>query len=130
MDYSSPIKTTAQDVTASWADLGAELTCEDCKTAAFWFKVDINSSQNVRLRVLGKHTSGGDAYTLPIRTVSASDVKIESEYFEFNVDADQNVVIAATLDGVIPFVQLQVMAGTVGATAGQIDSVYMTRRFT
>ena len=84
---------------------------------AVWLTLDINSSLDARFRALAKHTSGGaEEYDLPIKTVSASDVKIQSEYIEWNVDADQLTVYSVQCDNVIPYVQFQIQAGTVGAT--------------
>lgn len=120
----------AQDLTDGWVDLGAEIETARYGAAGLWLNVDINSSANVRIRALAKHTRGGsEEYSLPIRTVGSSDVKIEAEYFELNTDADQQVLLTIDLDSVIPWVQFQVMAGTVGATAGQIDTAYVTKGY-
>lgn len=115
----------AQDLTANWVDLGGEISTENVQHIGIYINLDINNSQDARVRLLAKHTSAGtDEYNLPIRTVSASDVKVEDEYIEFNVDADQKMILEFDLDGIVPFCQIQVQAGTVGATAGQIDSAY------
>lgn len=117
----------AQDLTANWADLGAELTVGGARFLGLFVELDINGSANARVRVLAKHTSAGtNEYVLPIRTVGASDVKVEDEYMEFNVDADQSMLLSWDLDGLVPYVQFQVMAGAVGAPAGQIDSAVVT----
>jgi len=124
----SALITVVQDVTAAWVDLGGEVDVKGFNRIAVWLNVDINDSLDIRIRALAKHTSAhADEFNLPIRTVSASDVKVEDEYFEFNVDADQFVVLAVELGNVIPLVQFQVQAGTVGATAGQIDSARITK---
>lgn len=115
----------AQNLTANWVDLGGEISTANVQHIGVYINLDINDSNNARVRLLAKHTSAGaDEYTLPIRTVSASVVSVEGEYIEFNVDADQKVILEFTLDGVVPFCQIQVQAGTVGATAGQIDGAH------
>lgn len=115
----------AQDLTANWVDLGGEISTENVQNIGLYLNLDINDSQDARVRLLAKHTSGGtDEYTLPIRTVSASDVKVQPEYTEFAVDADQKMLVAAVLDAIVPFCQFQVQAGTVGASAGQIDGAH------
>jgi hypothetical protein len=53
-------------------------------------------------------------------------VQVEPRYFEFNSDSDQNMVIQAGIDNSIPYIKVQVQAGTVGASPGQIDEAYMT----
>lgn len=120
--------TSAQNLTASWADLGNEVAMGGYNMIAVWVTLDINDSVNARVRVLAKHESGGtEEYTLPIETISASDVKVEAAYFEFNVDADQLMCIPIEIRNVVPYVQVQVQTGTVGTTAGQIDAAYVTR---
>lgn len=122
-----PLISAAQNLTASWVDLGFEIDCKGYDSLGLWLTLDINDTNNARVRVLVKHTkAGSEEYVLPIRTVSASDVKVEDEYIEFNTDADQKMVLSWQLDNVIPFIQIQVMAGTVGASAGQIDAAYAT----
>lgn len=119
------LKATTQDLTASWVDIGSEIQTEGYKQLLLWVNLDINSSNNARIRVLAKRANAGaDEYVLPIKTIGTSDVKIEDEYFEFNDDADQKMVIPIDLDNLIPWVQVQVQAGTVGATAGKIVSIY------
>ena len=117
----------AQNLTAAWADLGAELTVTGARAIALWVTLDINDSINARVRLLVKWESGGaDEYTLPIRTVGAAVVQVEAEYVEFNVDADQQMILSWDLDGLVFYAQFQVQAGVVGAAAGQIDAAYVT----
>lgn len=71
-------------------------------------------------------TLAGDLeFATTIENVGASVVLMESEYKEFNVDADQNFAIQFGLDKAVYFVQIQIQAGVVGATAGQIDQVFI-----
>lgn len=113
---------SAQDLTASWVDLGSEINMHGFNSMAIWAVLDINNSNNARIRALAKlDSAGAREYQLVIKTVGTSDVAIEGHYFEWNVDADMNTLIQVDTDGLVPYVQLQVQAGTVGATAGQID---------
>ncbi len=115
------LKSSAQNFTASWVDYGGEIGTDGHLTIALWLNIDINDTQDARLRILAKHASGGaDEYVLPIKTETTSVVNIEAEYFEFTTDEDAKRVISFALDNVIPFAQVQIQAGTVGATAGQI----------
>ncbi len=117
------LKGTAQSFTTAWVDYGEEIGTDGHSHISIWFDIAINSSANARFRLLAKHTKdGADEYTLPIKTVSASVVYLQDEYFEFVVDADGKKVITFDLQEVIPFIQVQIQAGTVGATAGQILS--------
>jgi hypothetical protein len=117
----------AQFLTGTWVHLGSEIDTRGKDTLGVWINLEINDTLNARMRALAKYESGGtDEYFLPIRTISAADVKVEDEYVEFNNDIDQEMLLSWSLDNIIPFVQLQVMAGTVGANAGRIVSAYRT----
>lgn len=114
---------TSQTLTDSWANLGDVIDTRDQEAIALWLKVDINNSQNFRLRVLAKQTSASsDLYSLPIKTSSSSDVKLEAEYYELNVDSDINIVLDIGVGDLVQFIQVQVMVGTVGVSAGAITS--------
>lgn len=116
---------TPQTLTASWADLGGEIEIYRKKHLGLWLQVDINLSNNLRVMFLAKTESGGTLeYSIPIETISATDVKINAEYKELNTDADQNIVINWDLPGYIPVGQFQVMVGTLGATAAIITSAF------
>jgi len=111
-------------------DLGSEISCQGQNTIGVWLTIDINDAQNVRVRALAKHTSAGsEEYKLPIRTVSASNVKVEDEYIEFNEDVDQLMLLGFDTDNIIPYVQLQVMAAYSGSPGGEIDKAYITKGY-
>jgi len=121
---------TPQDFTGSWVDLGAEIDTRFAERIGMWITLDINLSNNARIRLLAKHTSGGtEEYVLPIKSVSASDVKVEPKYIEWNNDADVLMILSSDLFGLIPYAQLQIQAGTVGGTAAQVDAAYYTLAF-
>ena len=123
----SSIISTPQNFTDAWVDLGSEIDTRFSQRIGMWITLDINLSNNARIRLLAKHTSGGsEEYVLPIRTVGASDVKVEPEYIEWNNDSDVLMILASDLEGLIPYVQLQIQAGTVGGTPAQIDAAYYT----
>ena len=120
------LKGTAQDFTASWVDYGSEISTDGFDFMSVWLNIDINDTQDARMRILAKHTSGGDEYVHSIEIVTASVINVEDEFFEFTTDEDAKRVIEITLDDIIPYVQVQIQAGTVGATAGQVlDSKYI-----
>jgi len=114
------LKGTTQDFTASWVDYGPEVSTDGFDCMSIWLNIAINDTQNARLRILSKHTSGGNEYVHSIEAITASVVNTEDEYFEFTTDEDAKRVIEVILDVVIPYVQVQIQAGTVGATAGRI----------
>jgi hypothetical protein len=126
--YTDPqqLVSSPQALTGTWADLGSEYQLGGARACAAYVELNINLSNNARIRFLAKHASAhADEFVLPIRTVSASDVKVEDEYLEFNDDADQKVVVSVDLDGCVMYGQWQAQVGTVGGTAAAIDDAWL-----
>lgn len=118
---------SAQTVTASWADLGAEQDVSKYRRTGIWVNLDINSSNNVRLRALAKLGSGATLEFAPvIKTTGASDIGIVGGYYEFTADSDQQAYFEVELNGLVPIIQWQVIAGTLGVTAAIITSADVT----
>jgi len=124
--YTDPQQLVAspQTIGTAWADLGSEYKLAGALSCAAYLELDIHDATNPRVRFLAKHASAhADEFVLPIRTVSASDVKIEDEYIEFNEDASQNVIVSVDLDGCVIYGQWQVQVGS--GTAAQIDDAWL-----
>ena len=117
------LTSAAQDFTSGWVNLGSAFRTTGGDTITLWLVLDINNTVNAQFRVLFYHTSGGDAYSPQIITPDATVNKIEPQYFEVETDADQNIVVDFGILGTA-YAQVQIKAGTVGATAGQIDESY------
>jgi hypothetical protein len=127
-DAGIPLITAPQDFTASWVDLGIEFSIFGYNYVQLWLALDINDSLDLRFRLLEKHESGGvEEYVPAIETYGTSDVKFEPGYHELNVDADVLIPLVFKLSGLAPYGQVQIQAGTVGATAGQVDLSHITR---
>ena len=123
------LNASAQSFTDSWVDYGPEISTDGHDRISLWFNIDINDTVDAQVRLLAKHErNGADEYTFPIETVSDSVITIKPEYVEFSEDTDGKRVISFNLDQVVPFVQVQIQAGTIGASAGQIlNSKYIIR---
>ena len=125
---------SAQAFTTSWADLGSEIDMYGYSKLGVWLTLDVNAANNMRLRALAKLDagSGGDSsgaeFQLPINSVGSSDVKVEGEYYEFNVDADGNFLLEIETDGLIPIIQLQIQVGTDGGADAEVDYCQITKR--
>lgn len=115
-----------QDLTASWAALGDVIDVRGYTELYLYINLDINDSLNVRIRALGQMTVDGDGYVLPIEAVSSTEIKVTSQYIEFDVDADQKMILRVDV-GAIPFVSIEVQAGTAGASPGAIVSAYQNK---
>jgi len=102
---------TAQDLTASYADFGVEIDMIGYTKLGIWVTSDVNDSLDVTLKILAKHTSAGaDEYEIDgvdTRTLWSTTVADFKKYYEVEI-------------GAVPIIQLQAIAGTVGATAGDL----------
>ena len=89
-------------------------------------KLDINDSNDIRIKVKYLNEVGGNEYETMIYTVSATDIKMDTKYFEFNFDADTNVTVEINTKGAAA-IQVQVQVGTLGSPAAIIlaDSEYL-----
>jgi len=115
----------AQNVTTSFVDLGFEIPCAGYKYLNVFLTLDINNSLDFRIKALAKHTSAG-AEEYPIQyEMRNSTEAIDGAYREINLDADDLYVAKINVES-IPLIQIQISAGTVGVTAGQIDACYYT----
>jgi len=125
--------TSAQDLTASFADLWNEVDVSWYKKIRFYLTVDINSSNDPRFKFYAKHESGGsEEYPLSdadvtIHTDNTYTSAAASRYFELNDDANQLVAIDIDVKNITGYIQTQASVWTVGGTAAQIDAFYIVK---
>lgn len=100
-----------EDLTGSFADLGAEIDTRGKNFLALYVTLDVNDSIQPLLKILFKHESGGSE-------------EYESHVYQLK-DEDNLQVIRLDVSNVA-FVQLQAMVDTVGATAGTL-TVYVSK---
>lgn len=122
------IITSAQTVTASWADMGEEVDMRDFGKVALWVDIDINGSNDVRFRVLGKKGAAAtDEFQIADLYTSASGlVPVNGKYYEVGTDSDQQLMIPIVFDAQVPFLQFQVIAATLGSPAAIIKTASVT----
>ena len=123
---------SAQDLTASFADVGDEVPVSFFKSFYYYITIDINDSLDPRFKILAKHTNAGaEEYPLSdgsiiVHTQNSYSAAAANRYFELADDEDQLFIIEADIGNNVESLQLQASVGTVGATAGQIDAAYYT----
>jgi hypothetical protein len=105
----SEVLVTAQDLTDSYANFGAEIDMRGFTHLRVGIVLDVNDSENITLKLLGLDESGGsDEYEIEGGTTQAIAHTADNKFsYEFDVKGS-------------PFIQLQAIAGTVGATAGDL----------
>lgn len=120
----TPLITTNLTLTGAWQDLGPRVNLMDVRSLALWLQLDINDSINFRVRLQAYQVeTGGNAYNLPIKSVTPAMVEVTPEFYEFGTDVDQNMILSFTTIDEIVFGQFQVQVGTVGVTAGTVTAV-------
>lgn len=113
-----------QTLTNNWVNLGDAFKTDTYQFLGLWFDVDVNDALDIQFRVTAKIESTGDIFYNAIKTVSSSDVLVEPERYEFNLNQDQKVFITFELLNTIPWVQVQVKAITPGANPGKITQCH------
>ena len=119
----------AQDVTTNWEDCGLILnTCVETGSSnnlAYLIDLDINDSEDVRFRIIGNWNATTSLdYVFSIYDIKSTMVSVSPEYAELSLDADQSIVLEFQTSG-IPYIQLQVQAGTVGVNPCSVNSVHV-----
>lgn len=116
--YTDPeVLVTAQDLTGSYADFGAEIDMQGYDGLNISIVADVNDSENVKLKVLGKMESGGtdeyeiDGNEITLWTTGASDFKKGYDFDPIGY----------------PHLQLQAFATTPGSTVGDL-TITITKR--
>jgi len=117
----------AQSVTDSWTPLGSAFYAEGVNKLGVWITKTINSSQNLRFKIVGSLTASGTSYLTHSETISSGVGTIDDHYVEVNDDNSNSIMIPFSLDRIYPYAQLFVQAGTVGATCATINKVNVTK---
>ena len=117
-------------LTATYNDIGDPIGVKGWDSLALYVKVDINSTNNPRFKFLGKtEADDTDLFLMDHNRIKcpSATVPATEDYIELDSDADQLVeIVIPELYG-IAAVQVQVSAGTVGATAGAITAIEYVR---
>lgn len=126
-------------LTASYQDVGTEVSMVGYKYASYFVNLDISSSLDVRFKVLAKHTSAGiNEYELDDSAVKITTPNtyyglsgsVSVRAFELNSNIDQDFVIKVQTDNNIPYLQLMATAISQSSTTpGRIESCYVVKSF-
>jgi len=104
---------TAQDLTAAYANVGSLIDMQGYGNLVIAVTRDINDSEDVLLKALGEIESGG---TLNAEIDGLSEKTL---WTTTAASADGTTIYTFETDG-IPYIQLQAIAGTLGAMAGDL----------
>jgi hypothetical protein len=118
-----------QGFTGPFTDVGSEIDVRGYNCGAFFLNVDINDTENLRVKILGKHTSAGaDEYSLDPFMWSLRDSNMcpTGGWKELNTDADGVYHIPFETDYAVPYLQLQIACNTAGASPGLLNSAVYT----
>jgi hypothetical protein len=122
---------SSQILNTSWSNLGLLQNVEGYTTLGLFLKIDINNSANLEVRAIGKTSKTSiDDYILNI--VQLTDytnaiVKTKTGSIQMDNDVDQNLILEIVTLNLVPYVQIQVKVGTVGATAAEILEAFIAK---
>jgi hypothetical protein len=117
------LKSTAQVLSTSFADLGAEIPCFGYRYACVYLEVDINQAADVVVGALGKlEAAATNEYWLPIQATGTAEINVDKLEYEINYDADGLQMFRIDVTGV-PYLQLQAKERTDGGTDADIEHV-------
>jgi len=106
-----------KELTDAYTDFGGQIDCRKWTTVGVWIKADVNSSENVSLKALANLETEATDFEidgLSVKTLWTTGASDFNKYYEFET-------------GAIDWLQLQAIAGTVGATAGTL-TIIITKR--
>lgn len=110
--------------TTSFLPLGAEIRVEGTEYLAIYATVDINDTQNMRLKATARLESGGTDYVIDHSQIlySRDSVAADKSYIEIANDEDQNLMWLIPIYG-YSHIQMWLSAGTVGASFGKLTAL-------
>ncbi len=110
--------------TTSFLPIGAEIRVEGTQYLAIYATVDINDTQNMRLKATARLESGGTDYVIDHSQIlySRDSVATDKSYIEIANDEDQNLMWLIPIYG-YSHIQMWMSAGTVGASFGKITAL-------
>ncbi len=123
------IISAAQELDATFTDLGSEIDMKTYDQLGVWLTVDIGTSTNVELRLLHKHESGGaeEYREIYLDSPSSNLTVINLNDYQIGADSDQLFKINIPVSMTSPYIQLQVRDSADGD--GQIDAAYITKAY-
>lgn len=120
----SELISSAQLFTNSWVAVGEAIHVLESDLITFWLKMTANNSLNMQFKIVLMMEVAGDEYSVPIYSTDPSKVRYRPQYYELDMDGVDTNIVERWDVSEAQFVKLYIKAGTVGATAGQVESVY------
>ena len=121
---------SAQNLSASFADLGYEIDCRGYNTIGLWLKCTWEESQGIQVKALAKHTVGGtEEYDLPLELISGGVINVTTELRQMPDSINWLYVYAIKTRNIIPYIQFQARHTNVPISNGTIDTAYITKGY-
>jgi hypothetical protein len=123
-----------QSFTSAWVAIGSEISVDGFTRISLWFSVDDwNDSVLNDIRCVGRHTSGGSDYPMPIYNpvVAATpyNILVEAEYVRLNNPAaavPYSAVLTWDISNTMPFVVFQIKCEIDVVSCAHLASAYVT----
>lgn len=120
---------SAQTLTTAFANLGGEIDMRGENQLGLWLEVDINDAEDVEIRVLHKHTSGGteEYREIYLGSPAANITTIHLNDYQVASDADQLFKLNIPVSATSPYIQVQARERVNEGTDADIDTAYITK---
>jgi len=107
---------TKQTTTTDFTPIGGKTPTGGLQNVGFWIDSRILAGVGVKFKLVA-YLDKGDAqgFDIPLKQLAGSDVEISIGQARLSADADQRIVLTAQLEGLVPFVELQVASDTAGS---------------
>lgn len=120
--------TSPQILTDSLANLGDVIKTGFRRTryVTLFIKYTANDSTGIQLHVMGKKCNSSVLYNFPLEKVNPTFISLNPLVYTFTDEQDYTQIISIDTKGIIPELQVQVMADDVGLTPGIIETAFYT----
>jgi len=117
------VLTSPVTMTTGYQDIGSEIDVVGYNRMFIGITIDINSSNNLTVKPLGKFTGGAtEEYALPLQVAGTAKTAVDIDIYEVAYDADGYQGIRVDVSD-LNFIQIQAKVLTAGATAADIEKV-------
>lgn len=103
-----------QTLTNNYVKIGSDIDCRYYSKIGVFINTDVNDSTGIILKAVAHHTLDGVDYEIDGLSTESIPVADSLMYYEFET-------------GAIPFLELQIKATVVGAAAGILTSLDITK---
>lgn len=114
-------------LTNDWVTIGSRIGTIGLTSIGVWLDVVINDSTEILIRPVCYPSERSDnGYSVPTMEIYTGINHVYPKQYLLEEASDQKLTFQITTAKIIPYVEIQVKAGTVGVTPATINSLILT----